>query len=503
MTPSKKTLSAIREAIKTRDEMLILIDSSLITLEIVPVKDGSLEIIEAEQAGTLTLQAGTPTKIKGSPQVIADLPGFARLRASGPSGSIQEHKTALSNAQQSIMDMMKPFSTDKFEDLERMVEDGDNLDKKIVAINAELKTLLGEQTLEDIKQQETHLKSIQAKILLNYPKWEHNSPDPNAMKIAAEEHRRDFVNRIDVAEATHTTAVSTLSGIKEEVTKTAAKLETEGSRAKSLEKRIEDLRGDGKSDVERQQELNKAALSWDSSNAVLQEVEKKLSIFLDDPQLTTSRLEKQLEAANDAAKTTLEDEKTAEGQLQIIATQGPYSALAEIEEELSTIECRLEAERLKTDAVKLLYHTMIHNRAEMLSIVTKPVEITATRTMHRIGGEKLGRLLLSSDLAPTHIIPSGLETPVPIESLSGGEKEQIHLATRLALADVLARDTRQMVVLDDVLYVTDAGRFARVLNIIEEATKRLQIIILTCHPEKYRGLGDANFLYMETTERRV
>lgn len=47
---------------------------------------------------------------------------------------------------------------------------------------------------------------------------------------------------------------------------------------------------------------------------------------------------------------------------------------------------------------------------------------------------------------------------------------------------------------DDVLGVTDAGRLARVMTILEEAAQRLQILILTCHPERYGGLEEAKFL---------
>ena len=49
-----------------------------------------------------------------------------------------------------------------------------------------------------------------------------------------------------------------------------------------------------------------------------------------------------------------------------------------------------------------------------------------------------------------------------IERVRGRECEQIYLATRLVLADVLARDERQLVALDDVLTATDTGRLARV-----------------------------------------
>jgi uncharacterized protein YhaN len=84
-----------------------------------------------------------------------------------------------------------------------------------------------------------------------------------------------------------------------------------------------------------------------------------------------------------------------------------------------------------------------------------------------------------------------------LESLSGGEREQLHLAVRLALAEVLSGGERQLVVLDDVLTATDTARLARVLTILEEAAQRWQIVVLTCHPERYRGLTAATFFDLE------
>ena len=54
-----------------------------------------------------------------------------------------------------------------------------------------------------------------------------------------------------------------------------------------------------------------------------------------------------------------------------------------------------------------------------------------------------------------------------------------------------------MVVLDDFMTCTDAGTMARVLDVLEEEAHRLQIIILTCHPERYRGLENTQFVDLD------
>ena len=113
-----------------------------------------------------------------------------------------------------------------------------------------------------------------------------------------------------------------------------------------------------------------------------------------------------------------------------------------------------------------------------------------------------GAIRLDESFLPDHVAPESIDATVAIDEISGGEREQVHLAVRLALADVLFDDQRQLVVLDDVLTATDPARFARVLPILEEAAERFQILILTCHPERYRGLSEAKFVDLEEKGER-
>lgn len=132
-----------------------------------------------------------------------------------------------------------------------------------------------------------------------------------------------------------------------------------------------------------------------------------------------------------------------------------------------------------------------------MAAVAGPVELTATRKLQRIAGGRVGDIQLGESFDPDRVFPELAEESVPLDNVSGGEREQIYLVTRLALAEVLAKEERQLVVLDDVLTATDAPRLARIMTILEEATQSLQILIITCHPERYRGLDGAEFFDLE------
>jgi uncharacterized protein YhaN len=81
-----------------------------------------------------------------------------------------------------------------------------------------------------------------------------------------------------------------------------------------------------------------------------------------------------------------------------------------------------------------------------------------------------------------------------LQKVSDLRKPVEESGTRLALAEVLAGEDRRHLVLDDILAATDTGRLARILSILEEAAQRLQFFILTCHPERYRGLSEGGVL---------
>ncbi|MCX6875813.1 MAG: AAA family ATPase [Verrucomicrobia bacterium] len=76
--------------------------------------------------------------------------------------------------------------------------------------------------------------------------------------------------------------------------------------------------------------------------------------------------------------------------------------------------------------------------------------------------------------------------------LSGGAKEQVAAATRLAMAEILAADHDNClpILFDDAFAYTDPDRVQALQRMLDLAAIRgLQIIVLTCTPSEYTGLG--------------
>lgn len=77
-----------------------------------------------------------------------------------------------------------------------------------------------------------------------------------------------------------------------------------------------------------------------------------------------------------------------------------------------------------------------------------------------------------------------------IAELSFGAREQMGLISRLAYADLLREAGRPtLVILDDTLVHSDTDRLEDMKRILFDAANRHQILLFTCHPEKWSDLG--------------
>ncbi|MBY6032247.1 AAA family ATPase [Marinobacter daepoensis] len=79
-----------------------------------------------------------------------------------------------------------------------------------------------------------------------------------------------------------------------------------------------------------------------------------------------------------------------------------------------------------------------------------------------------------------------------VGELSFGAREQMGLISRLAYADLLLEaDRPTLIMLDDTLVHSDQSRLDAMKRILFDAARRHQILLFTCHPEKWQDLGVA------------
>jgi len=187
------------------------------------------------------------------------------------------------------------------------------------------------------------------------------------------------------------------------------------------------------------------------------------------------------------------------GATQSLLHEAPASRLAKVEAEIEEKSQLAEEDKLRADALRLLAMTRSSVIEEATADVAKPIAEEASHIFQKIAGSKFAGLKIDADLCVKGIRRSGDPSIVEVGKLSGGEREQVYLSLRIALAKVLTQPDgkRELLVIDDALAATDQERLARAMRILLDLQGKIQTLVLTCHPERYTGLEGVKLIEME------
>lgn len=231
-----------------------------------------------------------------------------------------------------------------------------------------------------------------------------------------------------------------------------------------------------------------------TAKETLGSVESRLS------QLNSESVKAQLDAAQESVVSAndrvagLEIQlATSRTKLEVLGREGLKSDLDEVEADLNHDRRVLQSLERRAAAAQLLFERMRERRDAANRNYVAPFA-------KQIDG--LGRIVFGHD-ASFDIDPGSLELKalvrdgkrIPYESLSTGTKEQCQLLASLATAQLTSNDgSGAPVVLDDALGSTDPERIEKVGAVLASAAKECQIIILTCDPTRYRGVGSPSIV---------
>jgi uncharacterized protein YhaN len=226
----------------------------------------------------------------------------------------------------------------------------------------------------------------------------------------------------------------------------------------------------------------------ESADAGLADIDAALKPLPVDAPETAAAMLQGISALELEIQNAREAYKQDEAAVSAILRQGPYSSLAIAEERVRQLEADEAAENTRLQAIQRLRAVVDAAKTKVLAGISEPVEERAAALLERIVGRPFAGIRLGDSMELKSVHPEGCSGGAPLDQMSSGEREQIYFATRLALADVLGNQERQVVVLDDPLVDTDADRLSRALELIHERSERLQFVILSCHPERYLSL---------------
>jgi DNA repair exonuclease SbcCD ATPase subunit len=195
--------------------------------------------------------------------------------------------------------------------------------------------------------------------------------------------------------------------------------------------------------------------------------------------------------------------------------QGLHEDLAAAEAELAVAQREYDDLRLTAESHRLLRELFEQNRDAQVRRTTGVLGGRVFAWAKQLGIEDYEDLDFTAGYLPTGLRRAGADEPVALETESFGTTEQLSLLVRLAAGGILARGERQLAIFDDPLTHSDRNKHRRIVEILQAAATGhvpsvegappagpLQILILTCHPERFDHLRDARQINLESLIRR-
>ncbi|MDB6069203.1 MAG: hypothetical protein JWL81_374 [Verrucomicrobiales bacterium] len=210
---------------------------------------------------------------------------------------------------------------------------------------------------------------------------------------------------------------------------------------------------------------------------------------------TVERLKKSHEALTNQRNRTELEHAMAAKDLKSDGQEDPVAALGvAMARTASAREAALRWQR-QAAARRLLHDAFAAEQQALADRFTKPLADAVSGYLECVFGHGTRAVVSLEDNEFTGLKldrPGHPAGTISFDALSGGTREQTAAAVRLAMAEVLApgHDGCLPVVFDDAFTHTDAGRLKQLHAMLDLAAGRgLQIIVLTCAPGDYAGLG--------------
>ncbi len=321
----------------------------------------------------------------------------------------------------------------------------------------------------------------------------------NTVRAATEDARDSARRDEDAARDAHTQADSAVTGLEAQASERKGHLGAVAQRLGDAETDLQTARA-AQSDAQ----VNAAAAETDAAAEAARAALHAEEAALGDADPESLRL--RLANSRDAVDRLLRERNDIQllaarmkGEISQQGDEGLADRVAHAREAAGNAEAERDLAERRAAAVDLLYATMARHRDIAQRAYVAPF---------REAVERFGRLVFGAgtevevDHTTLQVVSRTREgVTVPVEALSGGAREQMALIGRLAAASLVAPAAHggAPVIIDDALGYSDAGRLEGLGAALAEAGKTCQVIVLTCMPERYSGIGSARVVRLDRT----
>ena len=204
--------------------------------------------------------------------------------------------------------------------------------------------------------------------------------------------------------------------------------------------------------------------------------------------LDIERLSRSAESARSSHADSLAQRRELQGRLDEASANGAGETLAGLEADRVRLQRKSDWFKRRAAALCLLTDKLEAARANATELLQAPLQKYINRYLNALMPGASMRL--TDSLIPEQLVQGDLTNTGSFDAQSFGTREQLALLTRLAYADLLREAGKPtLIILDDGLVHTDDQRLGLMKRILYQAASRHQILIFTCHEDRWNDLG--------------
>ncbi len=467
-----------------------------LTVELTPEKESTVGIAADPEAPARVLPAGATHRLQSPSALDLRLGGWGRVVIRSGSQDAQAAAADLARVEAALAAALDEAGVGSLEAAREVVATCKELDLQIRAARAVLAPLLGEHGTSDELRAATVAAARRVEVLVAALVPTVDEQGATLTHLEAEEVLR--AGEVSAAEASLGAFHRELEGLRadERAAGEAARLAEMAVSDRELSLRVLEAQ------IRDLGERHPGGIEAAKAAAQMAFVECEARVAATERQLPTEfeklpERNRRAVASLQQIETELGNRRTerdqARGTLGTLGGQGLYSRETELEERRAGVILRRDAARELGWCARVAHDLIEHRKQAATRAVLTPLEERLTAAFAGLTGDSGRRVFLDDRLQIAGIGRSRDEVHA-FDQLSQGAKEQLLLCLRLSVAQELAADEPQVLILDDVLVNTDPARQERVLDVLAAEAVRLQILILTCHADRYRGVGEAVML---------
>lgn len=256
----------------------------------------------------------------------------------------------------------------------------------------------------------------------------------------------------------------------------------------SAERELEAHRDERGTDEELRRQIQAAEADAEAKANAVDRLREKLDDLPDDAEEEKERAKDALEHVEEERRQLQREIDNLSGRLERADLRGLHERLEEARHEHTVAQSEVDRLQKQAEAAKLLYETLVECRDEARQQYLAPLQDEAEDLLDQFFGAEEIHLEFGEafDIARLNRSSDG---SFSLGQLSTGAREQLSVLVRLAMARLMAREQPHPVFLDDALADTDVERFKVIARILRKAAREMQIVMLTCHRDRYRDLG--------------